>query len=178
MSVREEIEAFCRVRQLKHETDKQYLLRACRATHKFMGSASERLSSAAYAWVKDAQRRMRGGEYPLDFDDQSIEQSLQEQLFDYLQAENAVYQGRKLSRRNLTRLGKEGRKPGFSRMAKAILCSPGADDVAIATELSKNGWRATSVAVNHARAKLRASLLALKDSGFQVLRADGSRLVV
>ncbi len=177
MTVREEIEAFCRVRQLKNEPDRAYLLRACRATHKFAGSASERLSSQAYAWAKDAQSRMVQGEYPLDFDDASIEVSLQEQLFDYLEAENSLYSTRTIHRD--TKLGgKEGRKPGFRRMARAILGSPGADDQAVASELSKNGWRATAASVNHARAKLRASLVALKDSGFQILRPDGERLVI
>jgi len=179
LSVREELETFARVRQFRHESAEGYRLRLARAIQQFMSSASERLTPLAYAWAKSASQRMVAGQHPLDFEDPAIRPSLSSQLFDYLSAEDRLKNADMRSHpRSAAKKHQERRHASASRIGRQIVSCPKTPDVEIAKELCLNGWACTDRQVSRARAKLRESIYILKDSGFQVLGPDGSRLVV
>ncbi len=79
-----EVENFVRLRQLRDEPRGTFLIRVAKAALRSEREAADRLSPRSYAWVMDAAARLADGQFPLEFDDERIEVSVSNQLFDLL----------------------------------------------------------------------------------------------
>jgi hypothetical protein len=173
----QELENFTRLRQMKSEGRREYLLRVARKAWSDKVSAADSLSPKAYAWVVDAAGRIARGDAPLEFDDERIQPQLGEQLFDLLESEDQV-EATKRERRNKGRKKvSESRNSDHSRIAQYLLCWPGVSNDAVARELSSQGWTTNDRRVREVRAELRRALSAMKVLGFSVRNAHGERII-
>jgi hypothetical protein len=171
-----EVELFLRLRQLRDEPRPTYLLRVARAASGSMASAADRLSPRGYAWILDAQARIAAGGYPLDFDDERVEVSVADQLFDLLEVEDEIERTKEVRQRKSGR-AREGRRGDYDRIAQFILLWPGASNLGVAEELSSTGWSVDRKRVAEVRAELRRCLGAMKSSGILVRLPNGDRII-
>lgn len=178
MEVQQELESIGKVRQLKGEPRDLYLCRIVRAASTAGRFPAESLSTRAYAWLRHAQARLEGGNYPLDFDDPDIDVSVSAQLFDLLEAEDSIAREKATSRNSaLRKPTKESRSGDYMRVAQYILLYPGASLDATAAALASTGWIVSRNKVEKVQDELRRAMLALKESGFTVHGPDGSRII-
>lgn len=173
----DEIEGFLRLRQLKDEPREVYLLRVARAADGRLPEAADRLTPRAYAWLSDARGRALAGRYPLEFDDESIEVSVGEQLFALLEAEDDVDAKIREKRARHGKKPREGRSSDYQRVAQYLLTFPEASDLGVARELSSTGWSVSEKRVREIRNNLRHCITAMKSCGILMRRADGTRII-
>lgn len=172
-----ELENFTRLRQLKSEGRREYLLRVARRAAADIVAAADGLSPKAYAWVVDSSDRISGGQPPLEFDDDRIQPMLSEQLLDLLEAEDTLEAAKAAPRNTSRKKVAEARSSDYSRVAQYLLTWPGASNDAVARELSSQGWATGERRVREVRAELRRVLSAMKSLGFSVRNAHGDRTI-
>lgn len=177
IEVHVELENFTRLRQLKTEGRREYLLRVARRASSDMAAAADTLSPQAYAWVADASARISSGQEPLEFTDDRIQPMLSEQLLDLLEAEDVLEADKAAARNPSRKKVSETRGSDYSRVAQYLLTWPGASTDSVARELSSQGWSTSERRVREVRAELRRVLFAMKTLGFSVRNAHGERTI-